>query len=108
MATRLIVLDHRRTTKTRWGDAGGEARARSDERVQARRGVREANPPDHDPERRAGAGPTGPAKALSPRCREKPLASRQVTVPQTDTGRRGEHPKALERTRVKELGKMSP
>jgi hypothetical protein len=29
-----------------------------------------------------------------------------VTVPQTDTGRRGEYPKALERTLVKELGKM--
>ena len=30
------------------------------------------------------------------------------TVPQTDTGGRGEKPKALERTRVKELGKMTP
>ena len=26
----------------------------------------------------------------------------------TDTGRRGEYPKALERTFVKELGKMTP
>ena len=26
----------------------------------------------------------------------------------TDTGRQGENPKALERTRVKELGKMVP
>ena len=32
----------------------------------------------------------------------------QVTVPQTDTGRRGENPKALERTVLKELGKMAP
>ena len=31
-----------------------------------------------------------------------------VTVPQTDTGRRGENPKALERTLVKELGKLTP
>ena len=31
-----------------------------------------------------------------------------VTVLQTDTGGRGEKPKALERTRVKELGKMTP
>ena len=31
-----------------------------------------------------------------------------VTVPQTDTGGRGEYPKALERTLVKELGKMTP
>ena len=32
----------------------------------------------------------------------------RVTVPQTDTGRQGEHPKALERTLVKELGKIAP
>ena len=31
-----------------------------------------------------------------------------ATVPQTDTGGQGEKPKALERTRVKELGKMAP
>jgi hypothetical protein len=31
-----------------------------------------------------------------------------VPVPQTDTGRRGENPKVLERTAVKELGKMTP
>ena len=31
-----------------------------------------------------------------------------LTVPQTDTGGRGEDPKALERTRVKELGKLTP
>ena len=31
-----------------------------------------------------------------------------VTVPQTDTGGRGEYPKALERTLPKELGKMTP
>ena len=30
------------------------------------------------------------------------------TVPQTDTGRWGEYPKALERTLVKELGKLAP
>ena len=32
----------------------------------------------------------------------------RATVPQTDTGGRGEDPKALERTRLKELGKMTP
>ena len=32
----------------------------------------------------------------------------QVTVPQTDTGRRAEYAKALEITLVKELGKMAP
>ena len=32
----------------------------------------------------------------------------KATVPQTDTGGRGEDPKALERTLPKELGKMTP
>jgi hypothetical protein len=32
----------------------------------------------------------------------------RVSVPQTDTGRRGEYPKVFELTRVKELGKMVP
>ena len=31
-----------------------------------------------------------------------------ATVPQTNTGGRGEYPKALERTQPKELGKMTP
>ena len=31
-----------------------------------------------------------------------------LTVPQTDTGRQVENTKALERTRVKELGKLVP
>jgi hypothetical protein len=30
------------------------------------------------------------------------------TVPQTNSGGRGENPKALERTLVKELGKITP
>ncbi len=32
----------------------------------------------------------------------------KVTVPQTDTGRQVEYTKALERTLVKELGKIAP
>ena len=32
----------------------------------------------------------------------------QAPVPQTDTGRRGEDPKAREKTLVKELGKIAP
>ena len=32
----------------------------------------------------------------------------RATVPQTDTGGRGEDPKARERTLAKELGKMTP
>ena len=48
-------------------------------------------------------------KSLMPRFQEKPLSFRScATVPQTDTGGQGENPKALERTRVKELGKMVP
>lgn len=40
---------------------------------------------------------------------EKPLSDEShETVPQTDTGRRVENTKALERTRVKELGKLTP
>ena len=46
---------------------------------------------------------------MMPRFQEKPLSFRlHETVPQTDTGGQGENPKALERTRVKELGKMVP
>ena len=42
------------------------------------------------------------------RCQEKPLVRKRVPVPQTDTGRRGENPKVIGRTLVKELGKMTP
>jgi hypothetical protein len=41
-----------------------------------------------------------PRKASKHKC--------MLTVPQTDTGRQVENTKALERTRVKELGKMVP
>ena len=41
--------------------------------------------------------------------RKAPVESTaDVTVPQTATGGRGEDPKALERTLLKELGKMTP
>ena len=39
---------------------------------------------------------------------EKPLARVGVTVPQTDTGGRGEQPQVDEVTDVKELGNMAP
>ena len=40
---------------------------------------------------------------------EKPLSVDRIqTVPQTDTGSRVENTKALERTQVKELGKIAP
>ena len=48
-------------------------------------------------------------KSSMPRFQEKPLSFRShATVPQTDTGGQGENPKALERTLVKELGKIAP
>src|SRR5215510_2476409 len=42
----------------------------------------------------------GSQRGAIPGCQEKPLRSPLVTVPQTDTGRRGENPKALVRTLV--------
>jgi hypothetical protein len=41
-------------------------------------------------------------------CREKPLASNEPPVPQTDSGDQVENTKAIEKTMVKELGKMPP
>ncbi len=43
-----------------------------------------------------------------PSRQEKCLARSEVTVPQTDTGRRVENTKAIGRTLVKELGNMAP
>ena len=40
--------------------------------------------------------------------RKAPAGVAVVTVPQTDTGGRGEYPKALERSLSKELGKLTP
>ncbi len=47
-------------------------------------------------------------KSRASHCREKPLASARVPVPETDTGRRVEDTKARGRTLVKELGKLTP
>ncbi len=74
--------------------------------VQAGRLISQANPGGQG--RDASASPVRDIKPLIPCCREKPLARTKVTVPQTDTGRRGENPKARERTLVQELGKMPP
>src|SRR5690606_14786064 len=51
--------------------------------------------------RRAVMGSALCAKFLISHCQEKPLARREVPVPQTDTGSRGENPKVSERTLVK-------
>ena len=41
-------------------------------------------------------------------CREKPLASSERPVPETDTGGQVENTEAIGRTVVKELGKLPP
>ena len=46
---------------------------------------------------------------MSPNCQEKRLSEEtKVPVPQTDTGRRVENTKVIERTLVKEFGKIDP
>ena len=47
-------------------------------------------------------------KPVIPCCREKPLASFERPVPQTDTGGQVENTEAIGRTVVKELGKLPP
>ena len=50
-----------------------------------------------------------PRKVVDPMLpRKSSKRDTQVIVPKTDTGRWGENPKALERTLVKELGKITP
>jgi hypothetical protein len=39
---------------------------------------------------------------------KSPMGTKHRPVPESDTGVRGEHPKAFGRTLVKELGKMTP
>ncbi len=48
-------------------------------------------------------------EVIEPGCQEKPLSvDIQVPVPQTDTGRWVEYTKGIERTLVKEFGKIPP
>ena len=48
-------------------------------------------------------------EVVEPSCQEKPLSGEsRVPVPQTDTGRWVEYTKAIGRTLVKELGKLTP
>ena len=65
----------------------------------------QANPPREA--RRDSEWSYGEAKRVESRRQEIISKVRHgKTVPQTDTGRRDEQSKALERTHVKELGKM--
>jgi hypothetical protein len=77
-------------------------------RVRCQGGKREANPLlrnrlGREEGKGFGLTPTG-----RPIRREKPLARRSSTVPQTDTGRPVEDTEARERTLVKELGNLTP
>ena len=48
-------------------------------------------------------------EVIEPSCREKLLSDEiQMSVPQTDTGRWVENTKGIERTLVKEFGKIPP
>ena len=58
--------------------------------------------------RDAMGSPSGHKLASTTLPRKAPQRVLLAPVPQTDTGRRGENPKVLERTAVKELGKMTP
>ncbi len=75
--------------------------------VQAGRPEGQANPSFHksrDATRRDYVPETGRSRTA-----EKSLwQGILVIVPQTDTGGQGENPEALERTLVKELGKITP
>jgi hypothetical protein len=78
------------------------------DRVRCQGGKREANPLlrnrlGREEGKGFGLTPTG-----RPIRREKPLARRSSTVPQTDTGRPVEDTEARERTLVKELGNLTP
>ena len=63
-----------------------------------------------------GSTPRGDEESACAHKLDDPLLPRKapveltagVTVPQTDTGGRGEYPQAFETTRVKELGKIVP
>ena len=90
----------------RWGDTGGSGeRPDGRGRPSSKRGI-EANP-GSETSSCDGEGSTVPKSCLL-HCQEKPLASKPVPVPETDTGRRGENPKVRGITLVKELGKMAP
>ena len=81
-------------------------RCRSEMAIPQARSKRQVNPPH--PTLQA-AGRRLIASGVSARSAEKSFVRtfRGVRT-KTDTGRRGEKPQALERTLVKELGKMTP
>ncbi len=103
----LIFQYHLALAITDGGTKEGRPTGRPDVPGQGGRELRQANPSGHIL-RADGEPPARGAKWLIPCFREKPLGRAQVPVPQTDTGRREEDSKAIERTLAKELGKMTP
>src|SRR5579884_109693 len=107
MDSRLIFRPHLALVITDGGTEKGRPTGRPDVPGQGGRAVRQGNPSgqilraDEEPPAREAKWPI--------QCfREKPLGRAQVPVPQTDTGRRVEDTKAVERTLPKELGKIAP
>ena len=72
-------------------------------------GDRSGKSAGHKPEALPDAASTDKADRPMLCCQEKLLSVDDTgSVPQTDTGRRGEKPKVRERNHVKELGKLTP
>src|SRR5579875_4017242 len=107
MDSRLTFRPHLALVTTDGGTKKGRPTGRADVPGQGGRELRQANPSGHIL-RADGEPPAREAKWLIPCFREKPLGRTQVPVPQTDTGRREEDSKAIERTLAKELGKIAP
>ncbi|SRR5579884_3619062 len=103
----LIFQYHLAFAITDGGTEKGRPTGRPDVPGQGGRELRQANPSGQIL-RADGEPPAREAKWLIPCFQEKPLGRTQVPVPQTDTGRREEDSKAIERTLAKELGKIAP
>ncbi len=102
MGIRLIFLNLR---QMRWGDGAWKIiRVLEVPVVERRRSAGKSA--DASPRQRH----VPPRRRSDRKCfQEKPLSpSLMRTVPQTDTGGRAEYAQALERTREKELGKLTP
>ena len=107
MDSRSTFLHHLESIDPR-GDAEGQAYGVSDVPGRDRRGISQANPGGHNPEESGEVRLRPNQLANSTLPRKTSRGAIRVTVPQTGTGRRGENPKARERTLAKELGKIAP
>ena len=107
MDSRSIFLHHRSGVSTEGVTQTGRSTAPLAERGHVRR--RDGRQIRHPHTLRAVGSRRNGDEQTDPMLPGK--ASREcwtVPVPQTDTGRLGENPKARERTLVKELGKLAP